>query len=113
MIHPNPAAQSRFTTAAAQGLRVFPVLAHGKKPGVTWTPYRESAPEAALLASWDASNFNVGVITGASADLLEIDADSRRSQSSARWSRCEMDPMSFPRSTTLASRSRKTPLTRR
>lgn len=70
----------RFSTAAAAGLRVFPVLPSGKRPAVAWSEFVERAPSAEELRSWDASDFNVGVVCGAPSRVVVLDVDSADAQ---------------------------------
>lgn len=72
--------QNRFSSAHALGLRVFPVLAKDKKPAVSWTSYRDHPPSEEELAAWDASEFNVGVMTGSASGVIVLDVDSAEAQ---------------------------------
>lgn len=67
---------SRFSAAAAAGLRVFPVRARDKVPATKWTLYQDQAPTDDELAAWDASDYNVGVICGRPSDIAVLDVDS-------------------------------------
>lgn len=62
----------RFSEAAAQGLRVFPVNVSDGPPPVAWTDYEARQPSTAELAAWDASGYNVGVICGAPSDVVVL-----------------------------------------
>lgn len=66
---------SRFSGAAAAGLRVFPVRPRDKRPAVAWTQYQDRAPTEAELAAWDASDYNVGVISGRPSGIAVLDVD--------------------------------------
>ena len=71
MKHPrlNP---HRFSEAAAQGLRVFPVnVVDGPAP-VSWTEFETREPTVEELGTWDATEFNVGVMCGRPADIVVL-----------------------------------------
>lgn len=67
---------TRFSEAAAAGLRVFPVSAASKKPALAWKEFQERAASQEELASWDSTDLNVGVVCGAPSDLVVLDLDS-------------------------------------
>ena len=71
---------NRFTVAAAVGLRVFPVLPRDKRPALAWTKYAERSPSHEELRQWDASDFNVGIISGDPSGIIVLDVDSDEAQ---------------------------------
>ncbi len=75
-----PLSGSRFSDAAAAGHRVFPVKPAGKEPAIAWKEFVERAPTTEELAHWNASDFNVGVITGEPSDIAVLDVDSAEAQ---------------------------------
>ncbi len=70
----------RFSTAAATGLRVFPVEFRGKKPALKWSDFTERAATPEQLQQWDASQLNVGVICGEASRCVVLDVDSPEAQ---------------------------------
>lgn len=66
----------RFTEAATAGFRVFPVVERGKEPIGKWAEYRDRPPTGEGLAAWDASDFNVAIITGEPSGVVVLDLDS-------------------------------------
>ena len=76
----DPLDPNRFSSLAAIGFRVFPVLTRQKKPAVTWTDFVGTPPTPEQLATWDASNMNVGAITGEPSSFVAIDVDSLEAQ---------------------------------
>jgi hypothetical protein len=71
---------SRFRSAAAAGLRPFPLKPNDKKPVGAWKEFQDRAPTDDELALWDASNFNVGIICGAPSGIVVLDVDSPEAQ---------------------------------
>lgn len=71
---------TRFSDAAALGLRVFPGKPRGKEPMGAWKKYQLTAPTADELTGWDASNYNVCIVTGAASGIVVVDVDSPEAQ---------------------------------
>ena len=71
---------TRFSAAAAAGLRVFPGKPRSKEPAVPWKKYQDEAPTNNELVRWDASDFNVCIVTGAPSDIIVLDVDSPEAQ---------------------------------
>lgn len=65
----------RFSEAAAQGLRVFPLNVADGPPPVSWTDYEMREPTAGELATWDAGDCNVGIICGEPSDVVILVVD--------------------------------------
>jgi hypothetical protein len=76
----NHFAPTRFSNAAAVGLRVFPGKPRSKKPAVSWEKYQHEAPTNEQLAGWDGSDFNLCIVTGAPSDIIVLDVDSLEAQ---------------------------------
>lgn len=72
--------QTRFSDAAAVGLRVFPAKCRSKEPAMPWKTFQTEAPSDDHLAAWDASNLNVCIVTGAPSDIVVLDVDSPEAQ---------------------------------
>lgn len=72
--------RAHFSAAAAVGLRVFPGEPRSKGPAVRWKKYQHEAPTEDVLAGWDASDFNVCIVTGAPSDIVVLDVDSPEAQ---------------------------------
>jgi len=72
---------NRFSAAAAAGLRVFPLAERGKTPLGPWKAFADSDPRPEDLILWDASNFNVGIPTGAPSGIVVLDVDDDEAQS--------------------------------
>lgn len=70
----------RFSAAAAAGLRVFPAKACSKKPATDWKRYQQEQPTNDDLVRWDASQFNVCVVTGSPSGIVVVDVDSHEAQ---------------------------------
>lgn len=70
----------RFAALASRGLRVFPLKASDKKPVGPWSEFRDREPTPEELAAWDASDFNVGIVTGAPSKICVFDIDSAEAQ---------------------------------
>jgi Bifunctional DNA primase/polymerase, N-terminal/Family of unknown function (DUF5906) len=66
---------TRFSDAAASGLRVFPVRPRDKVPATKWTQYQDRAPTPEELATWDASDYGLGIITGRASGIAVLDVD--------------------------------------
>jgi hypothetical protein len=45
-----------------------------------WTRFQAEPPSDEELAAWDASNFNVSIVTGAPSDIVVLDVDSAEAQ---------------------------------
>lgn len=71
---------TRFRSAAAVGLRVFPVKPRDKKPAIAWKQFQDRAPADDELAQWDAGNFNVGIVCGEPSGVVVLDVDSAEAQ---------------------------------
>lgn len=71
---------TRFTVAAAAGLRVFPGKPGKKEPATPWKKYQHEAPTNDDLARWDVSQFNVCVVTGTPSGIVVVDVDSPDAQ---------------------------------
>jgi len=72
---------TRFIEAAGYGLRVFPGQPRGKKPIGPWKAYQENTSATAdQLAAWDASDFNLCIVTGSASGILVVDVDSPEAQ---------------------------------
>ena len=71
---------TRFSATAAAGLRVFPGKAGGKEPATSWKRYQSEVPNDEDLARWDASDFNVCIVTGAPSCIVVLDVDSPEAQ---------------------------------
>lgn len=71
---------TRFSDAAAAGWRVFAGMPRGKEPAVKWSKYQTEPPTHSELAAWDASDFNLCIITGEASDIVVLDVDSAEAQ---------------------------------
>jgi hypothetical protein len=71
---------TRFSDAAAKGLRVFPAKPGCKEPAIPWKKFQDEAPSDDQLAMWDKSQFNVCVVTGSPSDIVVVDVDSAEAQ---------------------------------
>jgi hypothetical protein len=71
---------TRFRSAAAAGLRVFPLKPRDKKPVGPWKEFQDRAPTEDELALWDAGNYNVGIVCGAASGVVVLDVDSPEAQ---------------------------------
>jgi hypothetical protein len=71
---------TRFRSAAAAGLRVFPLKPREKTPATAWKQFQDRAPTDDELELWDASNFNVGIVCGAPSGIVVLDVDSPEAQ---------------------------------
>lgn len=71
---------SRFSRAVSAGLRVFPLRARGKEPLAKWKEYGDTPATDGEIATWNASNYNVGVICGEPSGIIVIDVDSTEAQ---------------------------------
>ncbi|MBC9033014.1 bifunctional DNA primase/polymerase [Sphingomonas sp. JC676] len=67
---------ARFSSAAASGLRVFPVRPRSKMPALPWKQFQNRAPTEEELRAWDGSDFNIGIVTGAPSGIAVLDLDS-------------------------------------
>lgn len=72
--------QNRFSATADLGLRVIPIEPFAKKPAKPWSEYSSRPASPDELATWDASNCNVGIICGAASGIVVLDVDSPEAQ---------------------------------
>lgn len=70
----------RFSDLAALGLRVIPIRSRSKRPALDWLKYQSEAPTIEDIARWDASNYNVAVVTGLPGGVVVLDVDDEEAQ---------------------------------
>lgn len=70
----------RFSAATKAGFRVFPAKECSKKPAMDWAKYQQDQPTLDDLARWDASRFNVCIVTGSPSNIVVLDVDSPEAQ---------------------------------
>ena len=67
---------NRFSSAVKLGFHVFPAKARDKTPAMAWKKYQDDAPSDAEITNWDASEFNVCIVTGSPSGIVVLDVDS-------------------------------------
>lgn len=71
---------TRFRTASAAGLRVFPVKPRDKAPALAWKQFQDRVPTPDELNFWDSTDCGVGVMCGAAGGIVVLDVDSPEAQ---------------------------------
>lgn len=66
---------TRFSSLLDKGFSVFPLAPNSKVPIDKWGEFQHRHASDKEVASWDRSNFNVGVATGKISQIAVIDAD--------------------------------------
>lgn len=74
----------RFSDAVSRGFAAFPIGARSKRPDAPWKHYRDNPLCVEKAAELDATNRNVGIITGSPSGIFVLDLDGPDAERVAR-----------------------------
>ena len=72
--------KAEFRELAEFGFSVIPIPRGKKQPAFKWAQHQKTKATSAQIERWDASNLNVGVVTGKLSNVVVLDVDSEEAQ---------------------------------